>query len=61
VDFFFECWRWSGEPQILEPDKAVDLRWFGLRELPTPVVPHELMVLESLARGEIAPVVKLGF
>jgi len=61
VDFFFECRRWSGEPGILEPDKAADLRWFDLGNLPAPVVPHELVVLASLANGEIAPVVTFGF
>ncbi|QCY46650.1 DNA mismatch repair protein MutT [Glutamicibacter creatinolyticus] len=48
VDFFFECRTWQGTPEIQEPDKAVDLRWFGLDDLPIPVVPHEKVVLEQL-------------
>lgn len=61
VDFFFECWRWSGQPRLLEPDKAADLRWFELDQLPKPVVPHELGVLESLAHGGLASIVTFGF
>ncbi|HEY1096843.1 MAG TPA: hypothetical protein VGF14_06340 [Alphaproteobacteria bacterium] len=25
---------WTGEPIIAEPDKAKDLRWFNLKDLP---------------------------
>ena len=61
VDFFFECRAWTGEPALREPDKAVDLRWFALDDLPRPVVPHELFVLDHLARGTLAPIVSFGF
>ncbi|WP_246187087.1 NUDIX hydrolase [Microlunatus speluncae] len=52
-DYFFVVTAWQGEPVIMEPEKAGDLRWFGLDRLPEPVVPHELMVLEAL-RDECA-------
>ncbi len=52
-DYFFVVTAWQGEPVIMEPEKAADLRWFGLDRLPEPVVPHERMVLEAL-RGERA-------
>ncbi len=61
VDFFFECRRWSGDPHLLEPDKAADLRWFALTRLPEPVVPHERLVLQGLATGSLPPVVTFGF
>jgi 8-oxo-dGTP diphosphatase len=61
VDFFFECRQWTGEPRLLEADKAADLRWFALDALPTPVVPHELVVLETLAHGGPAAIVTYGF
>jgi 8-oxo-dGTP diphosphatase len=60
VDFFFECWRWSGEPHLVESHKAADLRWFALTALPEPVVPHERLVLEGLAAGSLPPVVTFG-
>ncbi|MHA6793736.1 NUDIX hydrolase [Pseudonocardia bannensis] len=61
VDFFFECRRWTGEPRLIEPDKAADLRWFALDALPDPVVPHERAVFEQLRDGRPAPVTTFGF
>jgi 8-oxo-dGTP diphosphatase len=61
VDFFFGCRRWTGEPRLVEPDKAADLGWFPLGALPEPVVPHERFVLEHLGRGTLAPIVTFGF
>ncbi|MFC5994335.1 NUDIX domain-containing protein [Pseudonocardia hispaniensis] len=61
VDFFFECRRWSGEPRLVEPDKAAALRWFPLDALPDPVVPHERSVFERLGRGGLPAVVTFGF
>ena len=53
VDFFFTARSWSGEPRIVEPAKCAELRWVsldGLDDLPGPVVSHERVVLEGLAR-----------
>lgn len=61
VDFFFECQRWAGEPRLLEADKAAELRWFRLDALPSPVVPHELFVLERIREGHVDPIVTFGF
>jgi 8-oxo-dGTP diphosphatase len=61
VDFFFECSRWTGRPQRREAHRAAELRWFDLAALPTPVVPHELRVLEGLRRGDLPPTLAHGF
>jgi 8-oxo-dGTP pyrophosphatase MutT (NUDIX family) len=61
VDYFLMATSWSGEPRILESDKCADLRWFDLHDLPTPVVPHELAVIEGLRDGTLAPIVTHGF
>lgn len=61
VDFFFSCARWSGEPRLQEPEKAADLRWFGLDALPDPVVPHERYVLEAVQAGSLASITTFGF
>jgi hypothetical protein len=61
VDFFFSCEAWTGEPRIVEPRKAADMRWWPLSNLPDPVVPHELVVLEGLRDGSLPPVVAFGF
>ena len=61
VDYFLLATSWSGEPRIIEADKCADLRWFDLHDLPTPVVPHELQVIEGLRDGTLAPIVTHGF
>jgi 8-oxo-dGTP diphosphatase len=61
VDFFFTASRWSGEPRLMEPDKASALDWFALDKLPEPVVPHEQQVLDALRRGSVPPVIAYGF
>ncbi|MDQ4007441.1 MAG: NUDIX domain-containing protein [Actinomycetota bacterium] len=60
VDFFFACRRWSGAAGLREK-KASELGWFDVGALPDPVVPHELVVLEALAAGSVAPVGTFGF
>ena len=57
VDFFFACRRWSGDPALVEPDKAAALGWFALSRLPHPVVPHELRVLRAVSQGQVPAVV----
>jgi 8-oxo-dGTP diphosphatase len=61
VDYFFTATSWLGEPRIVEPDKCADLRWFGLEALPDPVVPHELLVLESIRGGAVPAILTHGF
>lgn len=61
VDFFFTAHLWSGEPRIMESAKATDLGWFPLSTLPSPMVPHEAMVLGLLARGAVPPYLTFGF
>ncbi len=61
VDYFFTATTWSGTPRIMEPDKCADLRWCNLDALPSPVVPHELRVLESVRAGSTPAFVAHGF
>jgi len=61
IDFFFTATSWSGEPRIMEPEKCAELRWCPLDDLPDPVVPHELAVLESLRSGTAKPYTTFGF
>lgn len=61
VDFFFTSRSWRGEPRIVEQAKAAALAWFPLSELPAPVVPHELAVLEGLRDGGLAAYTTHGF
>jgi 8-oxo-dGTP pyrophosphatase MutT (NUDIX family) len=61
IDFFFTARSWSGEPRITEPEKAADLRWYPLDDLPDPVVPHELSVLDALRSGTAKAYTTFGF
>ncbi len=56
VDVFFLARTWQGEPRLREPDKSAEMAWFPLTALPE-VVPHERLVLESLAAGTALPAV----
>ena len=58
-DWFFAVRRWSGDPGVAEPDKAVEMRWFPLGALPGLVVPHERLVLDGLRDGTLPAVVSL--
>ena len=61
IDFFFTARTWTGEPRIIEPLKCADLRWCRLDELPDPVVPHELRVLQAVRSGDAPPYTTFGF
>lgn len=51
ADFFFTARSWSGEPRIVEAEKATALGWFRLDALPEPMVPHEAYALANLSSG----------
>lgn len=61
VDFFFTTSRWTGEPSIMEPEKAAGLDWYPLDKLPEPLVPHEARVLASLTSEALPAVIVQGF
>jgi 8-oxo-dGTP pyrophosphatase MutT (NUDIX family) len=61
VDYFFTATSWTGTPRLVEADKSADLRWYNLGALPTPVVPHELRVLETLRAGSAPAILTHGF
>jgi 8-oxo-dGTP diphosphatase len=61
IDFFFTARAWTGDPRIVEADKAADLRWCSLDALPDPVVPHERSVLDGLRTGTTTAYSTFGF
>lgn len=46
VNLFFMASRWKGEPEIMEPDKCDDLRWFGFDNLPNNIIPYVRQAIE---------------
>ncbi|MEV4743270.1 NUDIX domain-containing protein [Streptomyces sp. NPDC049555] len=51
LQLFFRVHRWSGEPQLREPDRCVEWRWWPLRALPDPMVEYTVAALEGMAHG----------
>ena len=60
MDLFFTTSTVLGEPRIAETDKALELAWFPLSDLPERVVPHERQALEHLASGHPPAVLTRG-
>ncbi|MBM7791101.1 NUDIX hydrolase [Tenggerimyces flavus] len=60
VDFFFAAEVWAGEPTNLEPDKCAELGWYGLKDLPTPVVEPVDQVLAGLLSGRLPAIFATG-
>lgn len=40
IDFFLVASKWQGTPQIGEPDKCDDMRWFPKDDLPKNLLPY---------------------
>jgi 8-oxo-dGTP pyrophosphatase MutT (NUDIX family) len=61
ADFFLAARTWRGEPRIMEPAKAAEMRFFALSALPQPCVPHERRVLDCVASGVVPAILTDGF
>ena len=61
VDWFWTCRKWAGEPRICEPEKASDLGWFRLTDLPDPMPAYERVVLVGLRDGSLPMATAFGF
>lgn len=53
INVFFEAIKYEGTPEIKEPNKCDDLRWFKLDELPENTTTRTVNVLENLKRNII--------
>jgi len=47
VDYFLTATIWQGEPKNTEPDKADDVRWFPLNDLPEKILPNIKAAIHS--------------
>lgn len=47
IDFFLDCDKWEGKPQIMEYDKCDDMQWFLLKNLSRNTLPHIKQAIEN--------------
>jgi 8-oxo-dGTP diphosphatase len=47
VDFFLAASTWTGEPQIMEPNKCDELDWFPINDLPSNVIPYIRQAIDA--------------
>ena len=48
---YFVVNEYKGSPTIMESNKAVDLKWFSLRDLPEDMIPCRKTAIESWRKG----------
>lgn len=51
VDLFFTVDRWSGEPQVGEPDRCTELVWADPQDLPGDVIPFVADAIQATTAG----------
>lgn len=51
VQLFFRARSWSGVPQVREPDRCVEWRWFNPKDLPDNTVPYTRQAIEAILAG----------
>lgn len=48
IDFYLTTDSWQGEPEISEPDKCDELRWYDTDNLPKNILPNVKSVLDQI-------------
>ncbi|MFJ6783847.1 NUDIX domain-containing protein [Streptomyces yangpuensis] len=51
IGVFFEVRQWSGEPQVMEPDRCDGMDWYSLDALPEPMVAYCRAGLDAYRAG----------
>lgn len=52
VDFYLKAKKWEGIPSNAEPEKADEMGWFSLDNLPDNLLPNVRDVLHRYVKGE---------
>lgn len=53
VDLFFECAKWDGEIQNMEPQKCGHLKFFELNALPSNIIPYVKRSFDLLGENQL--------
>ncbi|WP_331750957.1 NUDIX domain-containing protein (plasmid) [Streptomyces globisporus] len=51
IQLFFRARSWSGVPQVREPDRCLEWRWFNPKDLPDNTVPYTQQAIEAILAG----------
>ncbi|MET9941120.1 NUDIX domain-containing protein [Streptomyces halstedii] len=51
IALVFQARSWTGDPEVLEPDRCVEWRWWRPQDLPAEVVPYTRMAIDGILRG----------
>ncbi|WP_098011696.1 NUDIX domain-containing protein [Streptomyces sp. sk226] len=51
IQLFFRARTWSGVPQVREPDRCLEWRWFNPKDLPDNTVPYTRQAIEAILAG----------
>ncbi|MEU8777132.1 NUDIX domain-containing protein [Streptomyces sp. NPDC048606] len=51
LQLVFRARAWSGTPEVREPDKCLEWRWFDPARLPEPLVPYTRIALDGIRAG----------
>ncbi|MEE1790255.1 NUDIX domain-containing protein [Streptomyces sp. BE308] len=53
IQLFYRARHWSGVPQVREPDRCVEWRWWNPKDLPANVVPYTRQAVEANLSGRL--------
>ncbi|MEU9190136.1 NUDIX domain-containing protein [Streptomyces sp. NPDC048484] len=59
IALVFQARSWTGDPEVLEPDRCVEWRWWKPQDLPAEVVPYTRRAIDGILRGR--PYSELGW
>ncbi|MFJ3212771.1 NUDIX hydrolase [Streptomyces flaveolus] len=51
IQLVFRARSWSGTPQVLEPERCVEWRWWDPRNLPAEIVPYTRQAITGILDG----------
>ncbi|MGC4979445.1 NUDIX domain-containing protein [Streptomyces sp. DT193] len=59
IGLVFQARSWTGTPEVLEPDRCVEWRWWRPQDLPAAVVPYTRWAIDGILAGR--PYSELGW
>ncbi|MEU6353610.1 NUDIX domain-containing protein [Streptomyces sp. NPDC047072] len=51
IALVFQARSWTGDPEVLEPDRCVEWRWWTPQDLPAKVVPYTRRAIDGILQG----------